>query len=66
MIIFTFLSWKIDICYVRLDFELFNIIGPDPNIQEADGGACSFDKLVTTVHIKGIFKNFDWFEVTFD
>ena len=36
-----------DICWFRLDFETFTILGPD-NTAETDGGVCK-DKLTITV-----------------
>lgn len=45
----TFYLNKIsDICYLRLDFETFNILGPTV-LGEADGGACLVDVLKATV-----------------
>lgn len=36
-----------DVCFLRLDFETFNILGP-VGIAEVDGGACSVDSFMVT------------------
>lgn len=37
-----------DICYLRLDFETFAILGPSTTAEE-DGGACKADSLTVQV-----------------
>ena len=37
-----------EVCYLRLDFESFNLLGPSDSV-ETDGGACSRDSFKVTV-----------------
>ena len=39
-----------DVCFLRLDFEAFNLLGPTLT-DETNGGACALDTFKVTVRI---------------